>query len=562
MPEPSGFGLLAIYPGIVDNPPGFTFFRTGAAGIVQQFIQGSTGAPQLLFSVFTGERPPLDYVSGLGNSFYFNEGLMKFGQDVSGSPTIFGSGVLHVIWDSTDARASAGLMVTQRNSANNSGNPISSFRTNANVDGFGVSDDTYIGNRARLRTYTSSYVSKHLPNATILHCPSIYDDETFETPHGDGSVGYFNGYMWGRWDAIGSLYGNLAVYDDYTEVGHFLVSGNRQALGGKGSLVIRHAESNPTNYHRSGIALYTSGDHSLNVITSENKHIELAPGITGVNRYAHSTDIYQEISFSASNSGLITNDYDGKVLISEADSSDGNDYSIYLDGNLKDGFSCQVLTNSDIPGFFRPLGFNNIYGNDVESDAFGRQHVPKGFSRTFLSKRGDNVFINNVEETSREIYLPASQFYPSSVSGAPQAYYYNAVSDSTSQCFDFWDASLLSVETSLVIPREWSSSIRCGLVYGTTGGAVSSSTVWTIKTKNSSNGSVFSTPFANNIDLTSTITVSGRVVEAFTTGFVPFTAFTDGIGTRIHLKLTRNPLAGGDNLAANAKFLGMFVQES
>jgi len=428
MPEPSGFGLLAIYPGIVSNPPGFSYYRTGLAGTIDQYLVSATGTPQLLFSVFTGTGVPLDLVSGTNNSFDFDQGIMHFGTNFNQSYLEPGvTGGLNVFWNGNHTSA-AGFVITQRNSSTSGGAAI---RVR----------EIFAGSKANLRTYDGRNVVKEIQDRSIFHVGTVYQDVNFGSAE-EASSSLFGGHIFGNWEGedAGPPQGQLGIYPSYTEVGSFNVLNTREDFGGIGSFVIRTASVDPTSQHSSGTTLFTSvSDKSFNVRTVSGQRVQLAPGITGVNRYAHATGIYKDLNIILyeNNSGIITNEEDGKILFLYADNEFGPTYQIDFHSGLKDGFSCEVIAKSSIPGYFRALGSNGIYGNDVALDPYSRQKIPKGYVRSYITKRGLNIYVNNVEEITKEIYIPASQFYSSFVSGATGASLYNATSASTYQCFDF-----------------------------------------------------------------------------------------------------------------------------
>ncbi len=561
MPEPSGFGLLAIYPGIVSNPPGFSFYRTGLAGTIDQYLVSATGTPQLLFSVFTGTGVPLDLVSGTNNSFDFDQGIMHFGTNFNQSYLEPGvTGGLNVFWNGNHTSA-AGFVITQRNSSTSGGAALR-IREKAGVGGQGLDYSTFVGSTANLRTYDGVNVIKELPDRTILHLGAVYQDTTFNNVD-EASSSSFGGHVFGNWDGEGAgpPYGQLGIYPQYTEVGAFNIVPDKSDFGGIGSFVIRTASVNPTSQHPSGTTFFTSSvDKSLNVRTASGQQLQLAPGITGVNRYAHATGIYKDLDIILyeNNSGIITNDEDGKILFLYADNEFGSTYQIDFHSGLRDGFSCELITRSSIPGYFRALGANGIFGNDVALDPFSRQKIPKGFVRSFITKKGVGIYVNNVEEITKEIYIPASQFYSSFVSGATGASLYNATSASTYQCFDFHNDTTLSIETSFHIPREWTNSIRCGIVFAGVSGTAATNVLWNIKTKDQLD--YLHGLYGMSLNLTAAMSLSGLVDTKYSTAFTPFNSVSE-VGDLVHLKLTRSGSAAADTLAATAKFMGMYIEE-
>ncbi len=504
----------------------------------------------------------MDLVSGTNNSFDFDQGIMHFGTNFNQSYLEPGvTGGLNVFWNGNHTSA-AGFVITQRNSTTSGGAAIR-VRQKAGMGGQGLDYSTFVGSTANLRTYDGRNVIKELQDASILHLGTIYQDTTFANAE-ETSSSLFGGHIFGSWDGedAGPPYGQLGIYPTYTEVGAFNIINTREDFGGIGSFVIRTASVDPTSQHSSGTTLFTSvSDKSFNVRTASGQRLQIGPGITGVNRYAHSTGIYKDLDIILyeNNSGIITNDDDGKILFLYADPEFGATYQIDFHSGLRDGFSCELITRSSIPGYFRALGTGQgIFGNDAALDTFNRQKIPKGYVRSFIAKKGVGIYVNNIEEITKEIYIPASQFYSSFVSGATGASLYNATSASTYQCFDFHNDTTLSIETSFHIPREWTNSIRCGIVFAGVSGTAATNVLWNIKTKDQLDW--LHGLYGMSLNLTAAMSNSGLVDTKYSTSFTPFSSASE-VGDLVHLKLTRSGSAAADTLAATAKFMGMYIEE-
>jgi hypothetical protein len=278
---PSGFGVLALYPGIVENPPAFSFYRTGIAGTLDHYIQDSTGDARIVYSLYSGNNPPIDYSTGIGNTFFFDQGVMTLGnRPVPASRP--DSGHLGIFWNGADSsRTHAGLMLTQTSAAANSGSPNMVIRSYNG--GFGFEVNNYLGTKVENKSDygLNTFRNTQFPAIMSYSSANVYADDSYTIPENGGAVDYFDGFGWGVWDGTDKLYTNLALHKDYAEVGYFEQKSTRQQLGGAGALVIRNAAINPSTYHTSGTTLFSSGDGSFNIKTSSGKSIQLGPGIEG-----------------------------------------------------------------------------------------------------------------------------------------------------------------------------------------------------------------------------------------------------------------------------------------
>lgn len=550
---PSGFGLAQIWPGVISDAPGFSFFRTGnIVNTIDLFIQSQTGDPRNLFTIFSGEQAPLDLISGSSpGTFNFSAGKMSLGKGgIISSPTVTGD--LNIFWNGSNSSSSqAGLVIHDTDTSVGSGKPLYIGRTAH--DSFYLEESSFLTNRAEFKSNLGGFRSQTFPGPMAYEAVNAFSSSAFSSPVTEGANDStkFDGFGWGRWDGQQNLFTNLALHKDYAEIGHFLQTSVKQNIGGEGSVVIRNGIS-PNSYHTSGTTLFSSGDGSFNVITSSGKALQFGPGITGVDRFAHSAAIYKEVSYGNSVSGKISLADNGKVLINEPDNEWGSTFSLYLDEGLPDGFSCEVVTSSPIPGKVRSIG------GYFDIEPF--PNIPKGNSKAFVDVYNGEAFVSVSQKPVDEIYIPASDFYTSFVSGASGGFHYNAASRSTYQNFSFDAATPSSIEADFVIPREWPGGADFQVNYVALSGAISSSVVWQVESKQFGTSTLLSQAYSPSGTSTSTISATGTVMSASITGLNLFSSFNSNQGTACHVRITRNASNINDSLAADAKFLGLFIR--
>lgn len=168
MALPSGFGIMELFPGILSNPPAFSYFQTGAGGLINQFITEATGSPRLVYSLVSGSGVPLNYITGLNSDFYFGQGRMLIGDSIPPAASRLQSGAFTAFWNGGNGMPSYnGLLLTQGNSSANSGSPAINLRETANV-AFPTEFTIHIGDKVRSKSNLGNYTSTTLPGILFI----------------------------------------------------------------------------------------------------------------------------------------------------------------------------------------------------------------------------------------------------------------------------------------------------------------------------------------------------------------------------------------------------------
>ena len=544
MAYPSGFSLTTLYPGIVTDPPGFAFFRSGAAGAIDFFLQSSTGASRLLFSTYSGVNPPLDATSGVNNSFYFDRGRMRFGNGTIGGTS--GSGVLQASWNGAiGSPTDFGLAVHQTDSTAGYGPPQIVKRTNANLKYTEVSN--FVGSKALFKSNLGGYASATLPGIYDFTAANTYSSFDYVNPQTNSATvpANFMGFAWGMHDGAYNLFSVLKAQRDSVEVGYFQESATRTDIGGKGAFVIRHANVNPTTFHPSGTILFSSGDSSLNLRTSSGTNIQLAPGITGVNRYAYSADIYRTLDYGIFDSIEIGAEYDGKILYN----TKATDHSIFFEyGPLLDGFSCQIIHQTSAACTMLSTD------NDYLTLAGGTLRGPGLGGRTFVSVKDNNLYLNNCD-TSSIIHLPVGQLYPTTVSGAATGLITTTTNKIDYKVLDFDQSAIEYAQGDFLLPLGW-DSFKCQFIWtcGTVGaGAV----MWGARGIALADFGLLDTIYGSPQNVIDTkVTSSGVHMSSFTSSITPP---IPAAYAPIKLQVYRNATNASDTFTADARLLGVTI---
>jgi hypothetical protein len=545
MSFPSGFGLVAVYPSLVADPPGFAFFRSGSSpGLIDLYLASSTGIPKVLFSTFSGEVPTLNLISGNNNDFYFNQGRMRFGNGTIGGTS--GSGALQVYWNGDyTSNTDFGFGVNQTDFNAGYGPPQIVKRTNANLKYTEVSN--FVGSKALFKSNLGGYASATLPGIYDFTAANTYSSFDYVNPQVNSATipSNFMGFGWGMWDGAYNLFSVLKAQRDSVEVGYFQEFGTRTDIGGKGSFVIRHANVNPTTFHPSGTILFSSGNSSLNVRTSSGVNIQLAPGITGVNRYAHSDDIYRTLDYGINDFIEIGAEYDGKILYN----TKATDHFINFEyGPLVDGFSCQIIHQTSAACTMSSTD------NDYLTLAGGTLRGPGLGGRTFVSVKGNNLYLNNCD-TSSIIHLPVGQLYPTTVSGAATGLITTTTNKIDYKVLDFDQSAIEYAQGDFLLPLGW-DSFKCQFIWtcGTVGaGAV----MWGargIALADFGALDVIYGPPQNIID--TKVTSSGVHISSFTSSITPP---IPAAYAPIKLQVYRNATNASDTFTADARLLGVTI---
>ena len=547
MAYPSGFGLSTIWPGLVTDPPGFSFFQTGLAGQIDLYLASATGTPRVVFSVFSGVQPPLDYVSGVNDSFYFNQGRMQFGNGTIGGTS--GSGALQVYWNGeSSSNTEAGLYLSQTNTSASNGSPELVYRTAANSKYTEVSH--FVGSKTEFKSNLGGYSTASLPAIYDYTAANTYDSATFGSPQVNSATipANFMGYGWGLFDGASTLHNLLTVQRDSVEVGYFQNYSSRFDIGGKGALVLRNAVTNPTSSHPSGLVMYASGDGSFNVKTSSGVNIQLAPGITGVNCYAHSADIYRTLDYGIYDFIEIGQDYDGKILYNTRTI----DHSIFFkDGVLQDGFSCQIIhqTSAACTMLSTDDTYLTLAGATLRGPGLG--------GRTFVSVKGTNLYLNNCD-TSSVIHLPVGQLYTTTVSGAATGLITTPTNKIDYKVLDFDQSAIEYAQGDFLLPLGW-DSFKCQFIWtcGTVGaGAV----MWSAKASPLSDFGSLDAGYGSPQNVIDTKVTSSGIHKSNFTPLI-YIPSTDAY-MPIKLQVYRNASHVSDTFTADARLLGVTIIKS
>lgn len=544
MAYPSGFSLTTLYPGIVTDPPGFAFFSSGAAGAIDFFIQSSTGASRLLFSTYSGVNPPLDATSGIGNTFYYNQGRMRFGNGTIGGTS--GSGVLQASWNGAiGSPTDFGLAVHQTDFTAGYGPPQIVKRTNANLKYTEVSN--FVGSKALFKSNLGGYASATLPGIYDFTAANTYSSFDYVNPQTNSATvpANFMGFAWGMHDGAFNLFSVLKAQRDSVEVGYFQESATRTDIGGKGAFVIRHANVNPTTFHPSGTILFSSGNSSLNVRTSSGTNIQLAPGITGVNRYAHSVDIYKTLDYGIYDIVTIGSDYDGKI----AYNTKAIDHTIAFDHtSLTDGFSCQIIHQTLASCTMQSSDDDNLplAGVSVKGPGIG--------GRTFVSVRGTTLYVNNCGNNP-VIHFPVGQLYSTTFSGAATGLITTPTNKIDYKVLDFDPTSIEYAQADFSLPLGW-DSFKCQFIW-TCGVVGTGNVMWGARALGMTDQTTIDGSYGAGqtvIDLK--VVSSGIHITSFTPAIGPSIA---DIYTPIKLQVYRNASNALDTFTADARLIGVTI---
>ena len=554
MSEPSGFGLLALYPGIVTDPPAFSFYRTGVSATLDQYIQSATGTPKLVYSLFTGQQVPLDLISGINDSFYFNQGKMKFG-DGAISTAVNSTGILNVYWNRQSSLTTrAGSINWQTNSAGVSGSPASIIRNNKNPIFTEISN--FVGDSAEFTSDLGGFRTATFPGVLDYTAANSLTNSTYQTPITNGADSTsFLGFGWGRWDGSQNLYTNLGVYQDYTEVGYFKQTSVKQSLGGRGALVLRNANVNPTSYHTSGISFYArSSDSSLNVKTQNGTEVQLAPGISGIDRLAFSDNIHLYLSSRLSGGSVeILSTDNGKVLVDDITTT----HTISFNQIYSDGFSCKIHYSKDCGycDFDNTLGDQFLQGNPV---------FPGRGEKSTIAIINDTIYLNHsVAEYVAPIFLQTNQFIKSQTSGASTGFFETTTFKNNYQAFVFNQSLPQSIEAEFILPPQW-SGFYCVPRFTSLSGTSSHTSKWNFSARSEENTSTLDRSFSTPISSISTYSASGLLYNLTTSTIYPSGIYSiyPPVSNLIKLKMQRDASHVVDTLAADAFFLGMSIYKS
>jgi hypothetical protein len=544
MAYPSGFGLSTIWPGLVTDPPGFSFFQTGLAGQIDLYLSSVTGTPRVVFSVFSGVQPPLDYVSGVNDSFYFNQGRMQFGNGTIGGTS--GSGALQVYWNGeSSSNTEAGLYLSQTNTSASNGSPELVYRTAANSKYTEVSH--FVGSKTEFKSNLGGYSTASLPAIYDYTAANTYDSATFGSPQVNSATipANFMGYGWGLFDGASTLHNLLTVQRDSVEVGYFQNYSSRFDIGGKGALVLRNAVTNPTSSHPSGLVMYASGDGSFNVKTSSGINVQLAPGITGVNCYAHSVDIYKTLDYGIYDIVTIGSDYDGKI----AYNTKATDHTIAFDHmSLTDGFSCQIIHQTLASCTMQSSDDDNLplAGVSVKGPGLG--------GRTFVSVRGTTLYVNNCGNNPT-LYFPVGQLYSTTFSGAATGLITTPTNKIDYKVLDFDQNSIEYAQADFSLPLGW-DSFKCQFIW-TCGVVGTGNVMWGAKALGMADQTSLDSPYGAGqtvIDLK--VVSSGIHITSFTPAIAP--SVVDPYSP-IKLQVYRNASDALDTFPADARLIGVTI---
>lgn len=202
MALPSGFGIMELFPGILSNPPAFSYFQTGAGGLINQFITEATGSPRLVYSLVSGSGVPLNYITGLNSDFYFGQGRMLIGDSIPPAASRLQSGAFTAFWNGGNGMPSYnGLLLTQGNSSANSGSPAINLRETANV-AFPTEFTIHIGDKVRSKSNLGNYTSTTLPGNIVYFAANCYTGSDFRLPNAAGATEQesFMGWTYGMSD--------------------------------------------------------------------------------------------------------------------------------------------------------------------------------------------------------------------------------------------------------------------------------------------------------------------------------------------------------------------------
>jgi hypothetical protein len=549
----SGISLLSLFPGLTsEEPPAFIYLQSGIGGAVDFFIQGITGDPKTLFSVYSGEQVPVDFLTGVTpGSFDFNGGKLTIGRgETDLTPTATGD--LNIFYTDESPNCQAGFIVHDTSQLVGSGKPVSLYRTSNDTDY--LEKSSILSRRAQFKSNLGGYKTQLLPGPMAYEAVNVFSNSNFTEPVVDGANEplAFAGYGFGRFDGASNLYSNLNLYKEYAEIGHFLQTSTKENIGGAGSMVLRHTPNFPTSAHSSGTVFYSAADHSLNVITSDGQGIKLAPGITGINQFAHSSAIYTDLAYSTITPGVQRADVginmDGKIAVN---ANSGINYQIRFISGLPDGFSCSILHGSGAgQGTFTAQTLNLI----------GSTRTPGKGELSFANVYGGKVYLTHSRPVE-EINLFPRDFISSITSGAATGFFQTSTNKASYQCFDFDQSTPASIEASVDIPATW-QSLDCEIYYLAQSGVAFTDSRWNVSAKYdtpfASIDGVFSTPvvFQGTINDTNEITSATNLsdVSILPSGIDGGSAGYDK--SFLKLKISRDASSISDSMNATARFLG------
>jgi hypothetical protein len=469
---------------------------------------------------------------------------MRFGNGTIGGTS--GSGVLQASWNGAiGSPTDFGLAVHQTDSTAGYGPPQIVKRTNANLKYTEVSN--FVGSKALFRSNLGGYASATLPGIYDFTAANTYSSFDYVNPQTNSATvpANFMGFGWGMHDGAYNLFSVLKAQRDSVEVGYFQESATRTDIGGKGAFVIRHANVNPTTFHPSGTILFSSGDSSLNLRTSSGTNIQLAPGITGVNRYAYSADIYRTLDYGIFDSIEIGAEYDGKILYN----TKATDHSIFFQyGPLVDGFSCQIIHQTSAACTMMSTD------NDYLTLAGGSLRGPGLGGRTFVSVKDNNLYLNNCD-TSSIIHLPVGQLYPTAVSGAATGLITTTTNKIDYKVLDFDQSAIEYAQGDFLLPLGW-DSFKCQFIWtcGTVGaGAV----MWGARGIALADFGLLDTIYGSPQNVIDTkVTSSGVHMSSFTSSITPP---IPAAYAPIKLQVYRNATNASDTFTADARLLGVTI---
>jgi len=543
MALPSGFGIMELFPGILSNPPAFSFFQSGAGGLINQFITEATGSPRLVYSLVSGSGTTLNYISGNNNDFYFDKGRMLFGDSIPPPSSRTQSGELGIFWNGANGQpAYNGILCSQTNGVANSGSPAINLREAANVD-YPTEFTTHIGTKVRSKSNLGNFTSTSLPGPMVYFATNCYTGADFRIPvvGGTNEQDNFYGFSWGNFDGAQNLYSNFSIYNDYVEIGKHKANDLKYSLEGDSALVLRNYTIPPVGYHPSGTSFYSSSDSILRVISSSGVVGELFPGISGVNKLATSPDIYKSIPAGSSYSPTMADN--GKYLIDSL----GTAHTIYFDSSLlQDGFSAELHQRSSV---IPTISTNFASNNRLKAPTEG------GISKIRVAS-GYLYFDNNA--STKNIWVPAKDFYPRLTSGAGTGLIETAAPDRFNyKTLDF-DPSLVEYAQADVVLPITCTQFSAQFVWATTSGV--GNVKWNIRAAALEDGMTLAATWGTSEWIIDTkTTTSGIQRSSFTSGFYPGDSNLDVVNLPCKIEVFRDSSAAADTLTNDARMLGVVL---
>lgn len=348
--QPTGLAAISLWLGNLNSKEAFIFHQLDGDGSMSAYIQGITGAPKQLYSVSSvtsSGNYNLSNITGDSKSFNFNSGVAVFQNPqfnyALGFNFIGKTAAVTAAWVKDGylgfPGTSGGFL-----SYNFNGGDMPAYRARTqNEAAFFGEYNQFLGSGISLRDTVGNLNSYALPGNMYTFLGNAYDFSSWTKSVGGASSsgpdtygpGKIMGTSFMNYNGIsGGLRRNVTIFPTYTELGSVNYDSPYENIGGRGSIVIRNAESSPTAPHTSGIIMFSSGK-SLSLVRDDATVASLFPSVKNTDAVTFSSGNHIKLD-----STRTLNDADnGKTLYVQ-----NVNLFLSIPGTLQKPFACNVVS--------------------------------------------------------------------------------------------------------------------------------------------------------------------------------------------------------------------------